>query len=126
MELKLFCLDEHTTQREGKGNKLKYRFVIIGQKANNNGYISRFPAESITVHPDFQTAIVWTIDALSSGTNDITTETGQIIGTETTESVSVESLASLGLTNLGLSYSAVSPYTSEVYFQVSAQSYAYT
>ena len=52
--------------------------------------ITKFPIGSLAAHPDF-TAGSWTMDALPSGTEMITSESGQTIGSITTESVSTSS-----------------------------------
>ena len=49
--------------------------------------------QSISVHPDFQTAATWTMDLLSSGTEDIVADSGQTIGAVTTQTVSAPSPA---------------------------------
>ena len=45
-------------------------------------------AQSISAHPDFQTVAPWTMNLLSSGTEDIVTDSVQPIGAVTTQAVS--------------------------------------
>ena len=107
---------------EGKICLFRNRIVVAGRMNSGYdlGYITRFPLEAIAAHPDFQTLIVWTMDLLSSGTENINTETLQSIGSATTQTVTITVD-----TDQGLVYVPLSPYTSEVYFQASSQSYAY-
>ena len=43
--------------------------------------------QSISAHPDFQTAATWTMDLLASGTEDIVVDSGQTIGAVITQTV---------------------------------------
>ena len=43
--------------------------------------------QSISAHPDFQTAATWTMNILSSGTDDIVADSGQTIGAVTTQTI---------------------------------------
>ena len=47
--------------------------------------------QSISAHPDFQTAATWTMNSLSSGTEDIVADSGQTIGAVTTQTVGAPS-----------------------------------
>ena len=49
--------------------------------------------QSISAHPDFQTAAPWTMNLLTSGTEDIVADSGQTIGAVITQSVSTPSPA---------------------------------
>ena len=49
--------------------------------------------QSISAHPDFQTAATWTMNILSTGTDDIVVDSGQTIGVFTTQTVSAPSPA---------------------------------
>ena len=57
--------------------------------------------QSISAHPDFQTAATLVMNLLSSGTEDIVSESGQTIGAVTTQTVSA---AFPAYTNLTLTY----------------------
>ena len=57
--------------------------------------------QSISAHPDFQTAATWTMDLLASGTEDIVADSGQTIGAPTTQTVTAPSPA---YTNLTVTY----------------------
>ena len=58
--------------------------------------------QSISAHPDFQTAATWAMNLLASGTEDIVADSGQTVGDVTTQTVS-----SLTYTNLAITYCQV-------------------
>ena len=62
---------------------------------------SKCMPQFIFAHPDFQTAAAWTMNLLSSGTEDIVADSGQTIGAVTTQTVSAPSPA---YTNLAVTY----------------------
>ena len=72
----------------------------------SNGYTSKFLPKSIFAHPDFQTAATWTMNLLSSGTEDIVVDSGQTIGAVTTQTVSATTY-----TNQTFTYVAGTSYT---------------
>ena len=57
--------------------------------------------QSISAHPDFQTAATWTMNILPSGTEEIVADSGQTIGAVTTQTVSAPAPA---YTNLTVAY----------------------
>ena len=75
---------------------------------NNNGYTSKCLPQSIFAHPDFQKTATWTMNLLSSGTEDIVADSGQTIGAVTTQTVSQPSPA---YTNLTVTYVPGTSYT---------------
>ena len=82
----------------------------------SNGYNSKFMLQSISVHPDFQTAAPWTMNSLSSGTEDIVADSGQTIGAVTTQTVSAPVY-----TNLTVTYIPGASYTSDVSYLTADQ-----
>ena len=74
--------------------------------------------QSISAHPDFQTAATWTMNLLSSGTEDIVADSGQIIGVVTTQAVTAPSPA---YTNLTVTYVPGTSYTSDVSYLTADQ-----
>ena len=74
---------------------------------------------SINVHPDFTTA-AWTMNLLSTGTDDIVSDSGQTIG-----SVSNPTISSSAFSNQSVTYVAGTSYVSDVYYQVNSQTYTY-
>ena len=81
---------------------------------SNNGYISEFAIEAIDMHQNF-TAASWTMPALSSGTDSISSDSAQIIG----------ALSSIGIvaatySNQTTIYTATCQTTSNVRFVVSS------
>ena len=60
--------------------------------------------QSISVHPDFQTAAPWTMDLLSIGTEDIVADSGQTIGAVTTQTVSAPVYTNLTVTYYDIDY----------------------
>ena len=76
--------------------------------------------ESISVHPDFQTATPWTMNALASGTEDIVADSGQTIGAVTSQTVT-----SASYTNVTVTYVAGANYNSDISYYTSSQTYIY-
>ena len=72
--------------------------------------------QSISAHPDFQTTATWTMNILSSGTEDIVADSGQTIGTVTTQTVS-----SPAYTNQTVTYVLGTSYTSDVNYLTADQ-----
>ena len=72
--------------------------------------------QSISAHPDFQTTATWTMDLLSSGTEDIVADSGQTIGAVTTKTVSATAY-----TNLTITYVAGTSYTFDVNYLTADQ-----
>ena len=60
--------------------------------------------QSISAHPDFQIAAAWTMDLLSSGTDDIVADSGQTIGAVTTQTVSAPVYTNLAVTYYHIDY----------------------
>ena len=54
--------------------------------------------QSISTHPDFQTAAPWSMNSLSSGTEDIVADSGRTIGAVTTQTVSAAAYTNLTVT----------------------------
>ena len=79
-------------------------------------YSTKFMAESLAAHLDFQVAGTWTMDLLSAGTNDIVSEAGVTIASATTETV-----ISASNTNVTLTYTVGTSYISDIYYQTSDQ-----
>ena len=48
---------------------------------------TKFMIQSIAAHPDFQGTVAWTMNVVTSGTDDIVVENGQTIGAITTQTV---------------------------------------
>ena len=61
-------------------------------------------SQSISAHPDFQTAATWVMNLLASGTEDIVADSGQTIDVVTSQTVSPSSPA---YTNLTVTYSHI-------------------
>ena len=76
--------------------------VITGQ-ISANGYITRFPVGSIDYNTDFTTSTALSMTALSSGTDDIVTDSGQTLG-----SAGAQSVTAVSYTNQTVTYSQVS------------------
>ena len=95
--------------------KHKYRLIIAGN-SGDNGYISRFLGNSIGTHPDL-TSTSWTMDPLSSGTDDVISVSGETIS-------AIYSLVSSSVVTINqtASYSVVSTFNSDVYVQNTNQS----
>ena len=74
--------------------------------------------ESLDAHPDFSASTAFTMDAITAGTNDLTSETLTI------NAVSTMSIASTTYTNDSVAYIAGTSYTSDVYFLTSTQTYS--
>ena len=72
--------------------------------------------QSIPAHPDFLTAAAWSLDPLSPGTEDISIEGGQSIGSATSQIV-----GSTTYTNLTVIYVLGSRYTSDVNYPTNDQ-----
>ena len=60
--------------------------------------------QSISAHPDFQTAATWSMNLLSSGTEDIVADSGQTIGAVTTQTVSAPAYTNQTLTYYDMDY----------------------
>ena len=60
--------------------------------------------QSISVHPDFQAAAPWTMNSLTSGTEDIVADSGQTIGAVTTQTVSAPAYTNLTVTYYDIDY----------------------
>ena len=60
--------------------------------------------QSISAHPDFQTAATWTMNLLSSGAEDIVAESGQTIGVVTSQTVSAPSYTNQTVTYCHFDY----------------------
>ena len=60
--------------------------------------------QSISAHPDFQTAATWSMGLLSSGTEDIVADSGQTIGAVTTQTVSSPAYSNLTVTYYHIDY----------------------
>ena len=60
--------------------------------------------QSISAHPDFQTAATWTMNLLASGTDDIVADSGQTIGAVTTQAVSSPSYTNLTVAYYHIDY----------------------
>ena len=93
-----------------------HRFVVNGYK-NNNGYTTKFVPQSISLNSDFSSA-TWTMAALSSGTDDIVAQSGVTIAAPDTS----YSPPSGTYTNQTATYTSISSATSDIYYQVKAQS----
>ena len=76
--------------------------VFTGQMSTN-GYITRFPVGSIDYNTDFTTSTALSMTALSSGTDDIVTDSGQTLGSAGAQIVTASSY-----TNQTVTYSLVS------------------
>ena len=74
--------------------------------------------ESLDAHPDFSASTALTMDAITAGTNDLTSETLTI------EAVSTMSIVSTTYANDSVTYIAGTSYTSDVYFLTSTQTYS--
>ena len=61
-------------------------------------------AQSISAHPDFQTAATWTMNLLASGTEDIVADSGQTIGAVSTQTVSAPTYTNLTVTYYHIDY----------------------
>ena len=68
--------------------------------------------QSLSAHSDFQTAVPWTMIALSTGTEEITLDSGQVIG-----SITLQIVSASAYTNITVSYTLDSSYTSDVNYQ---------
>ena len=60
--------------------------------------------QSISAHPDFQTAATWSMSSLSSGTEDIVADSGMTIGAVTTQAVSAAAYTNLTVTYCQIDY----------------------
>ena len=60
--------------------------------------------QSISAHPDFQTTATWTMNSLSSGTEDIVADSGQTIGAVTTQTVSAAAYTNQTVTYCRMDY----------------------
>ena len=85
-----------------------------------NGYVTRFSLESIGAHPDFTTG-TFAMSILSSGTDDILPQTGLTQGSTSSQSVTSSSASTIAVT-----YVAGTSYSSDVYYQTSAQIFTYS
>ena len=74
--------------------------------------------QSISSHPDFQTAATWSMNSLASGTEDIIADSGQTIGALTTQTVSAPSPA---YTNQTVTYVPGTSYTSDISYLTADQ-----
>ena len=85
---------------------------------NSQGYISKFMPQSLISHPDF-TEGTWTMNALSSGIEEITLDSDQIIGSITSQTMGTSSITSA----IG-TYVQKASYTSDVNFRTNGQNYS--
>ena len=92
---------------------------MIGGFKSSHGYVTKFTYGSLEAHPDFTASSSWTMDALSAGTEDITTDSGQNIGIVTMQSVSA-----ISYSNQTVIYVTSSSYASDVNYQTNDQSYS--
>ena len=83
---------------------------------NNNGYTAKIISQSISAHPEFQITAIWTMNLLLSGTDDIVADSGQTIGTTTTQTVS-----SPAYTNQTVTFVPGISYTSDVRYLIADQ-----
>ena len=81
---------------------------------SSKGYVTKFVAESL--NSDYTTSS-WTMDALSSGTDDITSDTG------TMTAGSSISVTSGSYANQTVTYVAGTTTTTDVYYQISQQTF---
>ena len=84
---------------------------------NSQGYISKFMPQSLLFHPDF-TEGTWTMNALSSGIEEIILDSGQIIGSITSQTMGTASITSV----IG-TYVQKASYTSDINFRTNGQNY---
>ena len=77
--------------------------MVITRSMLSNGYITKFPIGSIDYNTDFTTSTALSMTALSSGTDDIVTDSGQTIG-----SAGVQSVTTAPYTNITVTYTQVS------------------
>ena len=87
----------------------------------SNGYTTKFIPQSIGLNSDFSTAS-WSITALAAGIDDITSEVGVILSAANKPF----NPATGAYTNLSAVYVQGATTTSNVYFQVAAQSLSVT
>lgn len=86
--------------------------------SNGYGYVTKFMYESFDAHPDFTASTAWTMDTITAGTDDLTSETLAI------NSQSTMTIASATYANKTMTYIAGSSYTSDVYYLTSTQTYS--
>ena len=77
---------------------------------------TKFTVQSLSAHPDFSAA-AWTMNTLNPGSEDVTLDPGQTIGSITSQTVSTTSYA-----NQTVVYVSGTSYTSDVNYQTSSQS----
>ena len=100
---------------------IRYRLRLEGH-VNPQGYTSKFMIQSVFAHPDFQTTATWTMNALSSGIDDILLETDKTIGSVFTRTVSTPSPM---YSNVTVSYVPYTNRTSDVSYLTASQAYTY-
>ena len=84
----------------------------------STGYMTKFLIQSISAHPDFSSTSL-TMDALSTGAEEIVLDNTQNIGTDV-----VKSVLDVPYTNQTIVYNLVTSYTSDIYFQTQDQSFS--
>ena len=92
----------------------------MGGYKGSSAYLTKFMIQSIEVHQDISTG-TWTMNALSTGTDDIISESGQTIGTPSSRTVNAASY-----TNQTVVYVPGTSYISDVYYQTFSQTYTYS
>ena len=85
---------------------------MVGGHATN-AYVTKFMVQAKVAHPDFSDA-AWTMDLLTSGTDNIIVDSGQTIGSITSQTVSPQSY-----TNQSVTYVSGTSYTSTINFMTS-------
>ena len=60
--------------------------------------MTKFMVQSIPAHPNLQTTSSMKMNVLSSGTEEITSESGQTIGSATSQTVSFQSYSNMTVT----------------------------
>ena len=96
-----------------------HRFIVGGIKTGGNGYTAKFVPQSISLNSDFSSA-PWSMTALSSGTDDIISQSGVTIAAPDASFTP----AAGTYTFQTITYYSISNIILDVYFQVNTQTFS--